>query len=86
MTLLDLRRYAVRNRVRIHFTVDPAGECVMNEHGVLTIPSMRAVPSFNVEDLLGSVEQFTVADRKLSRQQLQSLLGEAPKAYKAHED
>ena len=84
MTLLELRRYAIRNRTRIHFTVPPAGDCTVNEHGLVKIPSLSAVPDFNVEALLGSVEQFLLdplqpgsKHQKISRQQLQALLGDA---------
>ena len=92
MTLLDLRRYAIRNRARIRFSA-PAGECVVDEHGLLRIPGLRAVPSFNVEAALGSVEQFIVdpvqegsKQQKVSRGQLQALLGEVPKAESGHEE
>lgn len=94
MTLLELRRYAIRQRIRIHFTAPPAGECVVNEHGLIKIPSLRAMPDFNVEALLGSVEYFLLDPlppaskrQKISRQQLQALLSEAPQGAKAaHED
>lgn len=93
VTLLDLRRYAIRNRARIHFTLEQAGECIVNEHGLLRLPSLRGVPDFNVETALGSVEQFLIApvressqSQKLSRQQLQALLGDASQADHAHEE
>jgi hypothetical protein len=93
MTLLELRRYAIRSRTRVRFSLEPAGECVVNEHGVLKIPSLRSVPDFNVEALLGSVEQFVLdpvqpaaKQQKVSREQLQSLLGAGPKADPGHEE
>lgn len=97
MTLLELRRYAIRNRTRIRFTAPPAGDCTVNEHGLVQIPSLRAVPDFNVEALLASVEQFLLdplqpgsKHQKLSREQLQALLADASRssgsAPAAHED
>ncbi len=82
MTLLELRRYAIRNRIRIGFALAEAGECFVDEHGVLRIPSLRAVPEFHVETLLGSADQFTLSEpgesaarKRLTRVQLQALLG-----------
>jgi hypothetical protein len=93
MNLVSLRRYAVRNRCRIGFRIEPAGECMIDEHGVLKIPSLKAAPGFNVDSLLGSVEQFFVETggeapkrQKLSRQQLEALLAEAPKAEPGGEE
>jgi hypothetical protein len=93
MTLLELRRYAIRQRVSIRFTVPAAGECLVDGHGVAKIPSLRAAPGFDLETSLGSVEEFVldpIAEnskrRKVSREQLQNLLGDAPKAAQDHED
>jgi len=92
MTLLDLRRYAIRNQTRIHFKLESAGECVVDEHGILKFPSLRRVPDFSMDSSsmdssLASVDRFTLApvqqasrSRHLSREQLASLLGQAPKA------
>jgi len=86
MTLMELRRFAIRNRTRIRFTVAPAAECLVNEHGIVKIPALRGIPDFNVERGLGQVEQFTLEPaeqparpQKLSRQQLEALLGRGSK-------
>ena len=94
MTLLDLRRYAIRNRVRVHFTLEPAGECIINEHGVLRVPSLRSAPEFNVTASFSQVERFTLVAvdsgsrrQDLSREQLEVLLDETPQpAAPDHED
>ena len=93
MDLLAIRRYAIREGVRVRFTLDEVGECLVNEHGVVQVPSWRGVVHFNVEALLASVEQFSVDTaeeppkrQKVSRAQLQALLGaSAPKAEAAEE-
>ena len=86
MTLLELRRYAIRNRTRIRFTLASAGECVVNEHGLLKIPSLRTVPDFNVERELGSVGEFVLGEQVISREKLQALIGYAPQAGSGHEE
>ena len=66
---------------------------MVNEHGVVKIPALRTVPDFNVEALLGSVEEFVLDPaqegsklQKISRAQLAALLGDAPRAEQAHEE
>lgn len=93
MTLLELRRYAIRSRVSVRFSTPESGECVVDPHGVLKIPALRSVPKFKGEALLGSANEFVLdpADgnskrRKVSRAELQSLLGDAPKADSGHDD
>lgn len=93
MTLLDLRRYAIRAGVSVRFETPPAGECLIDPHGVLKIPALRSIPDFKVEALLGSVDEFVIDSaaenskrRKVSRAELQSLLGEAPQAPSGHDD
>ena len=91
MKLLDLRRYAIRRRVRIRFVMPSGVECEVNEHGVVKLPRFRGVVDFNVEEALGSVEQFVLEpvgakQQKISRDQLQAMVAEAPKAEQAHEE
>jgi hypothetical protein len=87
MTLQDLRRYAVRNRCRIRFTVEASGECLVDEHGLLRIPALQTTTAVNVGELLGSVDRFVLEPavenprrQTVSRQELQGLVGEAPAA------
>lgn len=93
MTLQDLRRYAIRNRVRVRFHVEPAGDCFVDEHGLLKIPALRQAATFDVATLLDSVDQFVVdpvqdaaKPKKISKAELQALLGEPPKAEQSHEE
>jgi len=93
MTLMKMRRYAIRNGIRIRFHIDPAGECLVNEHGLVKISSPGSPPNFNVSDRLGSVEHFFLdgADdsgkpQKVSREQLQALLGTAGKEPQHQEE
>ena len=93
MNLLDLRRYAIRRRTRIRFTIAGGVECEVNEHGVVKLPAFRGVADFNTEDSLASVEQFVLEavdgeskQQKLSRERLEALVGEAPKTEHPHEE
>ncbi len=90
--LIALRRYAIRNRVRVWFQVQPAGECMVDEQGILKIPALKGAPDYNLANLLGTVEQFIVETRgnppkrqKLSRQELEGRLGEGPAGEAAEE-
>ncbi len=92
MSLLELRRYAIRHRTRIRFTIARGVECEVSEHGVVKLPAFRGVSDFNAENSLVSVEQFVLeaADagskrQKLSREKLEALVGEAPKVETAEE-
>jgi hypothetical protein len=60
MTLSDLRKVTVKKRLRIRFPLSNGMECIVNEHGIAQVPSLRAVPSFNLEDELVGVQAFTV--------------------------
>ena len=94
MTLLDLRRYAIQNRVRVQFLSPDAGECMVNEHGVLKIPALAGVPQFQFDSSLAGIDQFKLIpteessrSQTVSRQQLESLAGgPAHPLDTAHED
>ena len=94
MTLLDLRRYAIRNQIRIQFTAPAAGDCIVNEHGVLRMPSLAAASDFHFDNSLTGVEKFVLTPvreparpQKVSRDDLEALLGDTPKASEpAHDE
>jgi len=77
MTLLDLRRYAVRQRTSIHFRAPEAGDCVINEHGLLKMPSLDKPPEFSFDSTLAGIEEFELAGERVSRSRLESLVGGA---------
>jgi hypothetical protein len=93
MTLLDLRRYAIRKGMRVQFHSPEAGECVVNEHGVLRIPALAGVPSFRFDSTLGAVERFVlipvhepVRSRTVTRQELESLVAVPAAGHSDHDD
>jgi hypothetical protein len=60
MKLSDLRKVTVKKQLRIRFALSNGMECIVNEHGIAQVPALRAVPSFNLEDELVSVQTFVV--------------------------
>lgn len=59
MKLAELKKLAIRKQMRIRFAVDSA-EALIDEHGIARVPSLRNVPAFNLDEVLGSVTQFKV--------------------------
>jgi hypothetical protein len=88
MHLNDVRKLAIRRRVRVSFTMNNGLKCVVNEHGVVTVPELRSSPEFNVEEEFGRAETFAlervqtgrektgeIAAERLTRRQLEELAG-----------
>lgn len=96
MKLADLRRVAIKNGVRFRFPLSNGMECLLTEHGIAQIPSLKAPPDFDLETELARASQFTMETvelleknkkrpQVLSREQLAVLV--APKtAEAAHDD
>jgi len=85
MTLQDLRRYAIRSRRRVGFTSADAGECIVNEHGVLKIPDLAGSRQVQFDNSLTGVEQFVLTPvqesgrpQTVTRQHLETLLSARP--------
>ena len=60
MTLMELRRLAVRQQSRIHFRLKNGMECVIDEHGIARIPALHSIPDFNLEQELTQAAEFSV--------------------------
>jgi len=60
MTLVDVRKLAIRKRSQIRFKLRNGMLCVINETGVARVPDLKAVPEFNLEDELGAATEFVV--------------------------
>jgi len=60
MTLVDLRKLAIRKRSQIRFNLRNGMSCVINETGVARVPDLKAVPEFNLEEELGAATEFVV--------------------------
>jgi hypothetical protein len=88
--LLDIRKLAIRQQVRVRFRLANGMECVVDEHGVSRVPGLKAPPDFNVEDEFSRADRFDVEpvaakakDRKaktVSRHELEVLAAPAPAA------
>ncbi|MEO8370808.1 MAG: hypothetical protein ABI806_16610 [Candidatus Solibacter sp.] len=60
MTLVDLRKLAIRKRSQIRFKLKNGLACVINETGVARVPDLKAVPGFNLEDELSAATEFVM--------------------------
>ncbi len=69
MKLADLRKLAIRRQTRIHFRLRNGMECVISEHGVAEVPSLKGVPDFNLEDELAAASSFVLDPVMVSKKQ-----------------
>ena len=60
MKLADLRRLTIKKRLKIHFRLKNGMECIVNEQGIATVPALKAVPDFNLEEELLSAAEFLI--------------------------
>jgi hypothetical protein len=60
MTLLDLRKAAIRKQAKIAFPLRNGLECVIGEDGVARVPQLNAAPDFNLERDLEAAQAFTL--------------------------
>jgi len=91
MNLADLRRLSIKKRLKIHFRLKNGMECVMNEQGIATVPALKAVPDFNLEDELASAAEFLIEPappaqpRTVGRSEMTSLAAASPAAAAVHD-
>lgn len=60
MTLNDVRKLAIKGRQRIQFPISTGQTCVISEQGIARVPGLDGPPSFNLEEELKSVSEFTL--------------------------
>ena len=79
LVLMDLRRYAIDNRVEIRF-VDPGSNslCMIDSKGLVKIPTNAQ--NIRIEDVLATADAFEIIDqdkpRKLTRDKLAQTVSE----------
>ena len=99
MTLVDLRKLAIRKQARIRFILNNGMQCEITEVGVARVPELKSAPDFNLEtELAGAVnfvlEEVPAAGSKsakpkpvsMSRDQISALAHASPAAVAAHDD
>jgi hypothetical protein len=100
MTLLDLRKAAIRKQVKIRFVLRNGLECVIGEDGVARVPELNRSPDFNLDQELEAAQAFTlepaaltgqknpvkVKPTPMSRQQMVTLASDTPASVAAHDD
>jgi hypothetical protein len=97
MHLNDVRKLAIRRQARVSFTLRNGLVCVVNEHGIATVPELRSFPQFNIEEEFSRAETFTlervrtgrektreIAVERLTRRQLEELAAGAGQPVAAH--
>ena len=60
MTLVDLRKLAIRKQFKIRFVLRNGMECVISEDGIARVPALNSVPEFNLEQELAAATAFAV--------------------------
>lgn len=91
MKLADLRRLTIKKHLKIHFRLKNGMECIMNEQGIATVPSLKSVPDFNLEEELASAAEFLVEpappaqSRTIQRAEMTSLATAPTAAAAAHD-
>jgi len=91
MKLADLRRLTIKKRLKIHFRVKNGMECIVNEQGIATVPALKAVPDFNLEEELASAAEFLIEAappapaRTVARAEMMSMAAASPAAAAAHD-
>ena len=91
MKLADLRRLAIKKQWKIHFRLKNGMECIMNEQGIATIPDLKAIPDFNLEEELESAAGFLIEPappaqaRTVDRAEMLTLAAASPMAAAAHD-
>jgi hypothetical protein len=60
MTLVDVRKLAIRKQSKIRFALRNGMECIISEDGIARVPALKSVPDFNLEQELAAATDFVV--------------------------
>ena len=60
MTLVDLRKLAIRKQSKIRFALRNGMECIISEDGIARVPTLKSTPDFNLEEELAAATDFVV--------------------------
>ncbi len=86
MTLIDLRRFAIKKHLKVHFRIQNGMECVVNEEGIALVPALKGIPGFDLEQELASASEFLVEPappappRNVPRGEMMSMAAPSPSA------
>ncbi len=100
MTLVDLRKLAIRRQSKIRFDLRNGMECVVSEDGIARVPALKSVPDFNLEQELAAATSFVVEavapagtknppkpkPASLGRSEMSALALDSPAAAVPHDD
>ena len=91
MKLVDVRRLAIKKQLKIHFKLRNGMECIVNEEGIATVPALKAIPDFNLEDELAAAGVFVVKaaapapPRTTTREEMMAMASASPAAAAPHD-
>lgn len=80
--LADVRRIAIRQQLRVRFSLTNGMECVVDEHGIARVPGLTEPPGFSLEEEFTHAMQLAVepaggppagARRAISRADLEKM-------------
>ena len=60
MTLVDVRKLAIRKQSKIRFALRNGMDCIISEDGIARVPALKSVPDFNLEQELAAATDFVV--------------------------
>jgi hypothetical protein len=60
MTLVDVRKLAIRKQSKVRFNLRNGMECIISEDGIARVPALKSVPDFNLEQELAAATDFVV--------------------------
>jgi hypothetical protein len=100
MTLVDLRKLAIRRQSKICFDLRNGMQCVVSEDGVARVPALKSVPDFNLEQELAAATSFVMEaavpagtrnphkpkPTSLGRSEMSALALDTPAAAVPHDD
>ena len=67
MRLSDVKRLAVKKQIRVRFTLSDGTYCIVNEHGVGTVPDLQGPPGFDLEEEFGRATEFSVESANVEK-------------------
>jgi len=85
MKLNDVRKLAVRQRMRVSFVLSNGHDCVVNEQGVGKVPTLKSKPQFDIEEEFASAHSFVLESldpgaprRPVTRRDLEKMVAHGP--------
>ena len=91
MTLNDLRKYSIRQQIRVRYRMANGMDCVVDPAGIARVPGLKSIPDFNLETEFKSAGEFFLEPaqgpaKRLSRAELEAATGGTAPPTAAHDE